>query len=123
MNKASPREAAEGPLVLNLVLRDFKRQNHLFCQHPSPTEFMFALSASRAAAVVCGTRQRVVSKWAITFGQMPQKRESSATPGSAKRSKSASGATPKSAPSPKKEAVPVPDLEECGFVDEDLPQV
>ena len=54
---------------------------------------------------------------------MEKKRENSQTPGSAKRTKAENGEASKPSSTPKKEIVPVPDLEECGFVEEKLPQV
>lgn len=54
---------------------------------------------------------------------MQNKRESSETPGSVKRAKGENGDVAKPSPSKKKEAVPVPDLEECGFDEEHLQQV
>jgi len=54
---------------------------------------------------------------------MEKKREGSEAAGSAKRTKAENGEPSKPSPSLKKEAVPVPDLEECGFKLEQLPQV
>jgi hypothetical protein len=54
---------------------------------------------------------------------MEKKREGSEAAGSAKRVKTESGELSKPSPSLKKETVPVPDLEECGFNLEQLPQV
>ncbi|KAL4539395.1 hypothetical protein Ndes2437B_g02226 [Nannochloris sp. 'desiccata'] len=54
---------------------------------------------------------------------MEKKREGSEAAGSAKRTKSENGKASKPSPSPNKEAIPVPDLEECGFNLEQLPQM
>ena len=74
----------------------------------------------RACSVLRSTRFPVIKQQPIsTHFQIWQamKREASETPGSAKRAKA------EGSPSKKKEAVPVPDLEECGFATEELPQV
>jgi hypothetical protein len=55
---------------------------------------------------------------------METKRQGSEASGpEIKRTKAENGESSKPSPAPKKEAVPVPDLEECGFVAENLPQV
>jgi hypothetical protein len=61
----------------------------------------------------------------ITYkNNMEKKRENSEAPSSAKRAKAENGEASKpSASHAKKETAPVPDLEECGFVEENLPQV
>jgi len=69
-------------------------------------------------------RSRVlVSSWITSINKMEKKREGSEAAGSAKRVKTESGELSKPSPSLKKETVPVPDLEECGFNLEQLPQV
>ena len=67
----------------------------------------------------------LISLSQITFAtNNMQKREGSEAPGSAKRAKAENGDASKPSPaSNKKETVPVPDLEECGFDEEHLPQV
>lgn len=86
---------------------------------------MVRLQLVNTARAVRVPRSRLLISFSriTSVNNMEKKREGSEAAGSAKRTKSENGKASKPSPSPNKEAIPVPDLEECGFNLEQLPQV